>query len=219
MDLQHYLHRLHLELGDYSPAVLHYLHWLHLETTHPLYYTICTGYTWSPLTRCTTLSALATLGDHSPTVLHYLHWLHLETTHLLYYTICTGYTWRLLTSPDAHTAICTGYTWRLLTSPDVHTAICTGYTWRLLTRCTTLSALATLGDYSPVPTYTQQFATGATPCGWDPTDIWYSGWDPSAQSEESKSEQVKHCIDLVHCVHGAHWLDLEPTHLVVGTQV
>jgi hypothetical protein len=39
----------------------HCVHWLHLEPTHLLYYTVCTGYTWSPLTYCTTLSALATL--------------------------------------------------------------------------------------------------------------------------------------------------------------
>jgi hypothetical protein len=57
------LHWLHLEptalatLGAHSPTVLH---WLHLEPTHLLYYT---GYTWSPLTYCTTL---ATLGAHSP---------------------------------------------------------------------------------------------------------------------------------------------------------
>jgi hypothetical protein len=38
-------------LGAHSPAVQHYLHWLHLEPTHLLYNTICTGYTWSPLTR------------------------------------------------------------------------------------------------------------------------------------------------------------------------
>jgi hypothetical protein len=55
----------------------HFVHWLHLEPTQThLYYT---DYTWSPLT-CTTLSAL---GAHSPTV---LLWLDLEPTHLLYYS-------------------------------------------------------------------------------------------------------------------------------------
>jgi hypothetical protein len=48
--------------------------------------TVCTGCTWSPLTYCTTLSALAALGAHPPTVLHCLYWLHLEPTPLLYYT-------------------------------------------------------------------------------------------------------------------------------------
>jgi hypothetical protein len=38
----------------------HFIHWLHLEPTHLLYYT---GYTWSLLTYCTTL---ATLGAYSP---------------------------------------------------------------------------------------------------------------------------------------------------------
>jgi hypothetical protein len=35
-------------------------------------------------------------------------------------------------------------------------------------------------------------------------------WNPSAQSDDSKSEQVKHCI---HLQHSLHWLHLEPTHL------
>jgi hypothetical protein len=48
-----------------------------------IYSTVCTGYTWSPLTYCTTLSVLAALGAHSPTVLHCLYWLHLEPTHLV----------------------------------------------------------------------------------------------------------------------------------------
>jgi hypothetical protein len=49
------------------------------------------------------------------------------------------------------------------------------------------------------------------------------GWDPSAQSEENKSEQVRQCMDLSeqvrqcmdlqHCLHCLHWLHLEPTHL------
>jgi hypothetical protein len=63
--------------GAHSP-VLYCLHWLHLEPTHQ-YYTVCTGYTWRPLTS-TILSALATLGAHSP-VLYCLHWLHLAPTH------------------------------------------------------------------------------------------------------------------------------------------
>jgi hypothetical protein len=37
------------------------------------------------------------------------------------------------------------------------------------------------------------------------------GWVPSVQSEESKSEQDKECMDLKHCM---HWLHLEPTHLL-----
>jgi hypothetical protein len=52
--------------------------------------------------------------------------------------------------------------------------------------------------------------------GRDPTDILvvdgtqrtcYCGWDPRAQSGDSKSEQAKHCMDLGH---GLHWLHLEP---------
>jgi hypothetical protein len=31
----------------------------------------------------------------------------------------------------------------------------------------------------------------------------------SAQSVNSKSKEVKHCMDLEHCL---HWLHLEPTH-------
>jgi hypothetical protein len=42
-----------------------------------IYNTVCTGYTWSPLTLSTTLYALATLGAHSPSLPHCLHWLHL----------------------------------------------------------------------------------------------------------------------------------------------
>jgi hypothetical protein len=46
----------------------HFLHWVHLDPTYLLYYhTVCTGYTWSPLTYCiTTLSALTILGAYSP---------------------------------------------------------------------------------------------------------------------------------------------------------
>jgi hypothetical protein len=38
-------------------------------------------------------------------------------------------------------------------------------------------------------------------------------WDASAQSEVSKSELVRQCIDLQHCL---HWLYLEPTHHVLA---
>jgi hypothetical protein len=37
------------------------------------------------------------------------------------------------------------------------------------------------------------------------------GWNPSAHSGESKTEQVRQCMALEHCL---HWLHLEPTHLV-----
>jgi hypothetical protein len=40
------------------------------------------------------------------------------------------------------------------------------------------------------------------------------GWVPSGESDSSKSEQVKECMDLEHCL---HWLHLEPTHLVTVT--
>jgi hypothetical protein len=40
--------------------------------------TVCTCYTWNPLT---------TLGARSSAVLHCLHWLHLEPAHLLYYCL------------------------------------------------------------------------------------------------------------------------------------
>jgi hypothetical protein len=40
------------------------------------------------------------------------------------------------------------------------------------------------------------------------------GWDPSAQSEGSKSEQARQCMDLQHCL---HWLHLGPTHLLYCT--
>jgi hypothetical protein len=40
------------------------------------------------------------------------------------------------------------------------------------------------------------------------------GWDPSAQSEESKSEQARQCMDVEHCL---HWLHLEPTPLLYYT--
>jgi hypothetical protein len=39
--------------------------------------------------------------------------------------------------------------------------------------------------------------------------IYDGGWDRSAESVGSKSEQVKQCTDLEHCLH------LEPTHLVL----
>jgi hypothetical protein len=31
--------------------------------------------------------------------------------------------------------------------------------------------------------------------------IYDGGWDPSEESEESKSEQVMHCMDPQHCLH------------------
>jgi hypothetical protein len=37
-----------------------------------------------------------------------------------------------------------------------------------------------------------------------------SEWDPSGESSNSKSEQVKQCMDLEHCLHCLH---LELTHL------
>jgi hypothetical protein len=37
------------------------------------------------------------------------------------------------------------------------------------------------------------------------------GWDPSEESDNSKSGQVKHYMDLEHW---PHWLHLEPTHLL-----
>jgi hypothetical protein len=35
------------------------------------------------------------------------------------------------------------------------------------------------------------------------------GWVRSRESDSSRSEQVKQCMDLQHC---PHWLNLEPTH-------
>ena len=40
----------------------------------------------------------------------------------------------------------------------------------------------------------------------------YERWDPSAQSDSNKSEQVKQCMDLKHCLHWLH--AVAPTHLV-----
>jgi hypothetical protein len=42
------------------------------------------------------------------------------------------------------------------------------------------------------------------------------GWDPSAQSDGSKSEQARHCMDLQHCL---HWLRLALPHLVLAVDV
>jgi hypothetical protein len=41
--------------------------------------------------------------------------------------------------------------------------------------------------------------------------IYHGGWDPRAESVNSKSEQVKQGVDLDHCL---HWLHLEPTYLL-----
>jgi hypothetical protein len=38
------------------------------------------------------------------------------------------------------------------------------------------------------------------------------GWDPSGESDNSKSEQVKQCMGLEHYLHCLH---LEPTHLLL----
>jgi hypothetical protein len=40
------------------------------------------------------------------------------------------------------------------------------------------------------------------------------GIQESAQSDDSKSEQVRQCVDLQHYL---HWLHLEPTHLLYYT--
>jgi hypothetical protein len=40
--------------------------------------------------------------------------------------------------------------------------------------------------------------------------VWYGGWDPSEQNEENKSEQVRQCMDLEHCLHWLH--AVAPTH-------
>jgi hypothetical protein len=37
------------------------------------------------------------------------------------------------------------------------------------------------------------------------------GCDPNGEREISKSEQVKQCMDLEHCLHCLHCLRLEPT--------
>jgi hypothetical protein len=42
--------------------------------------------------------------------------------------------------------------------------------------------------------------------------IYDGGWDPSGESDNSKSEQVKQCMDLEHCLHCLH---LEATHLLL----
>jgi hypothetical protein len=83
----------------------------------------------------------------------------------------------------------------------------------------TLSALSTLGVHPPPPSNSLYLGTCSNrmqarrsrPCGWD----------PSAQSAESKSEQARQCMDLeyylhcLHCLHCLHWLHLEPTHLAL----
>jgi hypothetical protein len=127
------------------------LNLLHLEPTHLLYYTTCTGYTWSPLTCCTTLRALATLGTHSPAVLHWLHWQHLEPTHLLYYTGCTWGPLTCCTTLPALAAHSPAVLHYLHLEPThlLYYTTCTGCTWSPLTCCTPLPALATLGAHSP----------------------------------------------------------------------
>jgi hypothetical protein len=47
-------------------------------------------------------------------------------------------------------------------------------------------------------------ASGVTP----------DGWNPSAQRDDSTSEQARQCMDLQHCL---HWLHFEPTHLQCDT--
>jgi hypothetical protein len=54
--------------------------------------------------------------------------------------------------------------------------------------------------------------------------IYDGGWDPSGESDNSKSEQAKQCMDLQHCLHwlslgphlptALHWLHLEPAYLL-----
>jgi hypothetical protein len=44
--------------------------------------------------------------------------------------------------------------------------------------------------------------------------IYDGGWDPSAQRDDSKSEQVRQCMDLRHCLHWLH--AVAPTHLFSG---
>jgi hypothetical protein len=45
--------------------------------------------------------------------------------------------------------------------------------------------------------------------------LWgVGGRDPSAESDNSKSEQVEQCMDLEHRL---HWLHLDPTHLLYYT--
>jgi hypothetical protein len=66
-----------------------------------------------------------------------------------------------------------------------------------------------LGAYSPG-------SEKAVPCtGWMGSNGYMmygkGGWDPSGESEESKPEQVRQCMDLEHCLHSLH---LEPTHRV-----
>jgi hypothetical protein len=48
----------------------------------------------------------------------------------------------------------------------------------------------------------------ADPCGWDPSR---ESDNSKSEPSESKSEQVRQCMDLEHCL---HWLHLEPTHLI-----
>jgi hypothetical protein len=42
------------------------------------------------------------------------------------------------------------------------------------------------------------------------------GWGPSGGSDISKSEQVKQCMNLDHCL---HWLHLEPTHPILHLSI
>jgi hypothetical protein len=41
--------------------------------------------------------------------------------------------------------------------------------------------------------------------------IYDGGWNPSAASDDGKSEKVRHWMNLERCVHWLHWLHLEPT--------
>jgi hypothetical protein len=157
-------------LGAQSPPLLRCMRWLHLEPNHLLYYTVYTGYTWSPLTCCTTPYALATLGAHSPPLLHCMRWLHLEPTHLLYYTVYTGYTWSPLTCTRLLTYCTTLYYnvlhclhWLHLEPTHLHST--THLLYYTVLQCTALSALATLGAHPPAHLLYYTVCTGYT---WSP---------------------------------------------------
>jgi hypothetical protein len=68
-------------------------------------------------------------------------------------------------------------------------------------------SMCVLGDYSPAPH--QRAPTAKRPPSMLQCHQSTGGWVPSRESDSSKSEQVRQCMDLKHFL---QWLHLEPTH-------
>jgi hypothetical protein len=130
---------------------------------------------------------------------HCLHWLHLEPTHYVYISTVLL---PALATLGAHSLCVYFYC----------TTAYTGYTWSPPTRVVCFEARKAVELVIHAGVQESGEATVCEPAWYRPCPVvsephecaTCGGWDPSAQSDDSKSEQVKHCLYCLQSTLGAH---------------